>query len=167
MTYSDIKEITYKKIQQRKDDRLLSDYEKRLNNASGIYAIVACDVVVYIGKSRNLLARIMEHLYMISHPDDIDLSKNGNMKYKILNKVYNVKDSNGLRKANIVPLLIQESKKYCDDYDLSMLEALYIRKYLPYFNIQIPNADGTIDYCQNVSYNEYDFVDWIISKLNE
>ena len=42
-----------------------------------------------------------------------------------------------------------------------MIEAAYIQRYLPYFNVYIPKLDGSLDYYKPFSYSMKDFEDWL------
>lgn len=152
LTYEDIKEVV--KLGIAKDKNKLPLQMSILDGKSGIYGIYIDGVCVYIGKSTNLLARIMEHEVMILHPDKIDMNDMTNKKYKMLNDIC----CKYLCDMYIKPILVQIEY---DSDELSMLESAYIKKYLPYFNIAIPNHNCSIDYYKEYSESIDDFAIWV------
>ena len=102
----------------------------------GIYSISIEDKLVYIGKSRNMLRRLAEHLYEICDNRYIKCNK-----YKVLRKAY----FQGLNVNFDVINVLQEQ----DDYYLSVLEALEINRQHPPLNYQIPKPQNPKSYTIN------------------
>ena len=162
MTYGKLFNSASDIIREREQSNTLSEYEKELNRVAGIYAITVHNVYVYIGKTYDLLHRILEHNLMIFHPEVYDI---GDIKYKMLGKLYEDDTKYGEPILNVVVKPILRQEEYNEE-DLSMLEAVYIRRFLPYFNIAIPKLDGSIDYYKYYSTSIDDLLDYIKEKMN-
>lgn len=164
MTYEEVRVYVNELINYGKSHNELPNSSKKLLYASGIYSITIHNIYVYIGRSTNLLERIIEHKFMIEHPEKIDIYEGTNIKYQMLNEWErdwldwhneNCRISNHVI---IKPILIQEEY---NNIDLDMLEAAYIRKYLPYFNVFIPKLDGSLDYYKPFSNHMNDLADYL------
>ncbi len=91
----------------------------------GIYCIKVDNKIVYIGKSRNMLKRIAQHMA------EIDCNTDKNM-YNVLRE---------LRPAHSIAfdaLLVTKD----DDDEMGFAEARAIRHYQPCLNIQYPKLDN-------------------------
>ena len=92
----------------------------------GIYQITIDGIIVYIGKSRNMMWRLAKHNTRIKYPD--------NHKYRIL--------AEAKRKGHCVrfeAIYDAKSTNYLDMVEeIGANEGYYIRKYLPPLNEQIP-----------------------------
>lgn len=84
---------------------------------SGIYAMVVDNKVIYVGKSKDMSVRIMQHIW---HPDDTK-------KYWIIDELI----AAGYR-IEFVPV------EYCEVAALTERESYWINYYLPPLNYQIP-----------------------------
>lgn len=155
MTYEEVRKVAEDEVNNLIVENELNEDLLKLHNKGGLFAIVVNNVYVYIGKTKNLLNCLYEQNFMIKFADKLE----GTIatKYKMLYKITSWDWTN----TYIKPILQQE------EYDCSILEqlkAVYIRKYLPYFNVIVPKLDGTYDYRKNFSTNGYDFLMWIKSK---
>ena len=101
-------------------------YKQRYDNEAGVYKIKIEDNIVYIGKSRNLLQRLADHIAGIESGEQ--------HKYQIL------------RQAKEAGLNVQFDAIYYSnckeqeaiDVDIGYQEAYYINHYKPALNQQIP-----------------------------
>lgn len=152
LTYTEIKSKIKKDIYE--DKRMTMIPPNMLYMKSGIYGIYVEGVCVYIGKSTNLFERIKEHEFMIVNFDRIDTNIGTNKKYKILHSVHNIIPY----AIYVKPILVQIEY---NEEELSILESIYIKKYLPYFNIAIPNDNGSIDCYTTYSESVDDFAKWV------
>ena len=158
MTYEDVRRMVEDDVNALIDEDAFGDKLLRLHNQGGLFAIVVNNVYVYIGKSKNLLNCLYEQKYMIECADELEGTIS--TKYKMLRKIA----SWDWTSICIKPVLQQE--EYNSDI-LEQLKAVYIRKYLPYFNVIVPKLDGSYDYRKEFSTNGYDFLMWIRSKWGE
>ena len=85
MTYEEARIHVNELIDYCESHNILGEYEKKLHYASGIYAIKVYGIYVYIGRSTDLLGRMLEHSFMIQHPEKINIYEYTNMKYQMLN----------------------------------------------------------------------------------
>lgn len=103
-------------------------------NHPGIYSISIAGRVVYIGKSRNMLIRLAQHIYYTTYPN-----YNTAHKYKIINLAkfmgYEV-SFNVISHCPYIP-----STTGIDEW-LGQEEGELIREYLPPLNYQIPKEDN-------------------------
>lgn len=97
-------------------------------NHSGVYSISILGNVVYVGRSKNMRKRILDHMRYIQKPEVVNKSSGPN-KYYVLNEAYNE------------GLTIQFDTLYDGD-DIVFQEAYYINKFRPALNMQIPNLDN-------------------------
>lgn len=97
----------------------------------GIYCIKIEDQIVYIGKSRNMLRRVAEHLV------ELERWKPSSNKYKVIKEAraagYNINFDVLYKTRKRKPDTIQE--------DIGYQEGVYIRKYMPALNYQIPKEE--------------------------
>ena len=100
-------------------------------DTAGIYAVYIEDKLVYIGKSRNMLCRLAQHIF---YTQNLQWTKSH--KYKVFNLAqvmgYNVR----FDVLYYSSTLGEES-----DDEIGYKEGEYIRQYLPPLNYQIPCAD--------------------------
>lgn len=98
----------------------LSQYKEKYNHA-GIYCICVNNKVIYVGKSKNMLDRIEQHIHqmMLQFPKE--------SKYIVLQ---------GLRERGYS--ITFEVLEYADAADLKEREAFWINYYMPTLNTQIP-----------------------------
>lgn len=90
----------------------------------GIYKILLQNQLVYIGKSKKMLDRIIAHMYHIDHPEKTN-------KYI------------QLRRARDAGIKIQfDVACYCEEEELDYYEGKLIRQYMPPLNYQIPRESG-------------------------
>ena len=98
---------------------------------AGIYSISINNKVVYIGKSRDMLCRLAQHIFYINNP-----AYNQSHKYRILNLAkfmgYDI---------HFDVIYISSTSGNVDD-DIGMKEGEYIRALLPPLNYQIPNKNN-------------------------
>lgn len=155
LTYEDIKKIVRKTIEKTKNKMPLD--VSILDGKSGIYGIYVDGICVYIGKSSNLLERIKEHEFMILNYDKLDMDDKTNKKYKMLYNICSIHP----HFIYVEPIVVQVEH---NSDELSMLESMYIKRYLPYFNIAIPNCDGSIDYYKEYSESIEDLTEWVFES---
>ena len=120
----------YNKLRQQ--PHLVQKYEH-----PGIYSISINGVIVYIGKSTNMLWRIAEHY--------VGIKLQTEHKYRLLAeaqrrgycvKFDNISSAHSVRKADI-------------EEELGEAEGYYIRKYKPLLNTQIPKKSNWRKYDYN------------------
>lgn len=99
----------------------------------GIYCIKVDDMIVYIGKSRDCLQRVAQHM------TEIELNTTKNM--------YNVLRT--LKESHKIGFDIM-TKTDEDDDQLGLAEAYAIRRHSPCLNIQYPKMEDyhKFDYCK-------------------
>ena len=116
-------------------------------NCPGVYTLKALDKIVYVGKSKNLKDRLLQHMFHIEYYNDWDIPSEKVKKYELLAEI---KDKH----IEIVPSVIftAYNDAYCStDSQIGRMEAYYIRKYQPYLNTQIPELFNYFKY----TYNNY------------
>lgn len=97
---------------------------------AGIYCIKVDDLIVYVGKSQNMLRRISEHY--------VGIQKGTMKKYRILEEVKR-KGHN----INFDVLYYAISRRRDDiEKEIGEKEGEYIRKYQPVLNTQIPKTEN-------------------------
>lgn len=102
--------------------------KNKYNNRKGLYQITVNDKIIYIGKSNNILYRLANHLYEIDN-------NNKSKKYILLRS---------LRQAGYrIKFDVYQYMDNSDDTEISVAEAIEIRKHLPVLNLQIPALDGS------------------------
>lgn len=89
----------------------------------GVYCIKVDGIVVYIGKSRNMLRRVAEHMV------DISYRTNKNM-YNVLRQ---------LQLTHHLSFDVMQRTKQGDDNEMGFAEAHLIHRYQPCLNIQYPD----------------------------
>ena len=102
--------------------------------AAGIYSIYIDDNLVYIGKSKFMLRRICEHMAQISSKN----AKKSN-KYQVIDEAL----ERGLRVRFDVIAYVS------DDEERGYQEGVFIRKYAPILNYQIPREENWHRYTKN------------------
>ena len=105
----------------------IPEEKRKKYNHGGVYSIWIDNQRVYIGKSRNMLERLCDHLY---HIIDAPIKSN---KYRVLRQA-------GLKgyKISFDVISYEEDEKLRTE-----LEGAMIRNFLPPLNYQIPKEDGT------------------------
>ena len=106
---------------------LKEKYEK-----AGIYCIKINDKIVYIGKSVNMLERIAYHL------GEIEKSKSTSNKYKV------IKEAKLSSECSVsFDVLYYSSRKRPEavQEDIGYKEGVFIRRYKPVLNYQIPKRE--------------------------
>lgn len=110
---------------------MLEEGLDRKYNYPGIYSISIGDNVVYIGKSKNMLNRVAEHISYICIPNDQN-------KYKVLHQA---KERGLTIKFDVIKRLTAESE-FDIDQTIGLWEAEAIQKYRPLLNYQIPKTEN-------------------------
>lgn len=100
-------------------------------DTAGIYAVYIEDKLVYIGKSRNMLCRLAQHIFYTQN-----LRWTKSHKYK----VFNLAQVMGYNLRFDVLYYSSTLGEESDD-EIGYKEGEYIRQYLPPLNYQIPCAD--------------------------
>lgn len=122
--YEAIKETAFPRIKQcwsGHEEELVAKYQK-----PGIYCIKVENMVVYVGKSRNMLERIYNHFRSILNTN---LTKT--KKYVILREIMNAGYAINFD-------VLQDCSGMSDD-ELGEIEGEYIRAFQTDLNQQIPN----------------------------
>lgn len=115
-----------------KDPNLVYRYKH-----AGIYAIYIEDQLVYIGKSRNMLQRLADHM---SEVEDSDIHK-----YQILRQA----KQEGYNLRFDVFYYTKAESQEAIDLDIGYQEAYYINKYRPPLNLQVPKQNNFSSYTIN------------------
>lgn len=118
----------------KKNKRIVSKYSH-----SGIYSISIGDQLVYIGKSRNMLCRLAQHIF---YTNNLAYTKSHKYRIYALAKLlgYDVR----------FDVLYYSSTIGCEiDEDIGKKEAELINKYQPCLNYQIPNINDYQHYTVN------------------
>lgn len=119
-----------KKQELERYEALILDKTKKnkYNNRKGLYYISINNKIVYIGKSTNILCRLANHLYEIDN-------NNKTKKYIMLR---------ALRQAGYtIKFDVLQYMDNATDTEISIAEAIEIRKHLPVLNLQLPALDGS------------------------
>ncbi len=102
-------------------------------DTAGLYCIKINNVILYIGKSKNMSERVLAHIEMIERAKWDDKVEH---KYKIL---YQLKQQGYRIQFDV---MYRSSKKRFTkkelEEDIGFKEAVYINQYLPILNTQIP-----------------------------
>lgn len=113
----------------------LEQYEKKIIEATGdkyqspgIYSISVNNHLVYIGKSKNMVNRIANHMYHIDHKDTQDSKAK---KYRFLRAI-----------KEEYPISFDVVEYGEEGDDIGNKEALWINKLEPILNLQIPKLDN-------------------------
>lgn len=117
--------------EQIKNNLIQNGYQSKYDHA-GIYCIQANDLIIYVGKSINMLNRIVNHIV------EITKSNPREHKYKILKQL---QQAGYCLKFNV---LYDSPKKLPDaiEKDIGYKEGVFIRKYKPLLNTQIPKVEN-------------------------
>lgn len=114
------------------EEELCADQEiVKKYDAAGIYAVYIEDKLVYIGKSRNMLCRLAQHIF---YTNNLNWTKSH--KYKIFALAHLMGYNVRFDVLYYSSTLGEES-----DDEIGYKEGEYIRQYLPPLNYQIPCAD--------------------------
>lgn len=122
-------------------------------NHPGVYSITVGDEIVYVGKARDMLTRVATHLWEINYGKQETEGKKA--KYGELKRA--------IKKGYIIKFDVLYSSSFsCDkdevntiDDDIGPKEAIYINRYLPKLNKQIPDLEDYHKY-KNKSYEILD-----------
>ena len=96
---------------------------------AGIYCIKIDEIVVYIGKSYNMLKRVAQHYAAIQKPTE--------KKYRILAEAHRKRHA-----INFDVLYYAKAQDYTSIMaEIGEKEGEYIRQYKPILNTQIPKED--------------------------
>lgn len=108
-------------------------YKEKYNHY-GIYCIKVDDKIVYIGKARNMLKRIAQHMA------EIEMNHDKNM-YNVLRQ---------LKENHHIGFDVLTDTTEGDDDEMGVAEAYAIRRHHPCLNIQYPKIDNyhSFDYCK-------------------
>lgn len=110
-------------------------------NHPGIYSISIAEKIVYIGKSRNMLIRLAQHLYYSNLPN-----QSTTHKYKI---IYLAHFMGYEVKFDVIAHCPKLSSTTGIDDWLGYTEGELIREYLPPLNYQIPKKDNYHSFAVN------------------
>ena len=113
---------------------------KEKYRGAGIYSIKIDDILVYIGKSQDLLERVAEHIAEIQNID-----QHSSNKYKVLAQAQRMGHKVSFDVLYYSPFT--SGNEMIDDIGFN--EGKYIREYLPFLNIQIPNENDYKKYSYN------------------
>ena len=113
---------------------------KEKYRGAGIYSIKIDDILVYIGKSQDLLERIAEHIAEIQN-----INQHSSNKYKVIAQAQRTGHKVSFDVLYYSPFT--SGNDMLDD--IGYREGEYIRKYLPFLNTQIPNENDYKKYTYN------------------
>lgn len=100
---------------------------------AGIYSITIGDKLVYIGKSKDMLGRLAQHIFYINNPQF-----HTSHKYRILHQA---KEQNYEITFDKLYSAVGTSEKQIED-EIGNKEGELIREKLPYLNYQIPKVEN-------------------------
>ena len=133
--------MTKEQIDSLYESYCLDEYKVNKYQKAGIYCIKINDKIVYVGKSVNMLKRIVEHQCEI-----MDCGKRSANKYKVLNEAYKRSDC----KIGFDVLYVSKRKSLENIYsDIGEAEARLINEYMPILNYQIPTIGNYRKYTVN------------------
>ena len=104
---------------------------------AGLYAIYIDEILVYIGKSDNILRRLAQHY--------VGIKTNSERKYRILAEAKRKGHKVCLRKI----YQAKSKRKWEIEEEIGKKEGEYIRRYLPPLNYQIPKAENWRQFTTN------------------
>lgn len=113
---------------------------KEKYRGAGIYSIKIDDILVYIGKSQDLLERVAEHIAEIQN-----INQHSSNKYKVIAQAQRMGHKVSFDVLYYSPFT--SGNDMIDDIGFN--EGKYIRKYLPFLNTQIPNENDYKKYSYN------------------
>lgn len=113
---------------------------KEKYRGAGIYSIKIDDILVYIGKSQDLLERIAEHIAEIQN-----INQHSSNKYKVIAQAQRTGHKVSFDVLYYSPFT--SGNEMIDDIGFN--EGEYIRKYLPFLNTQIPKQENYHNYDYN------------------
>lgn len=102
----------------------------------GIYCIKVDNKIVYVGKSRNMLKRIAQHMW------EIENNEKKNM-YCVLRELRHLHHHLAF---DVLETIEESGEQQEDDDKIGFAEARLIRHYLPCLNTQIPHMDNYRSY---------------------
>lgn len=105
----------------------------------GIYCIMVDKKIVYVGKSRNMLKRIAQHMYEIANNEKKNM-------YCVLREL---RESSHSIAFDVLETIEESGNQQEDDDKIGFAEARLIRHYLPCLNTQIPHMDNYRSYDTN------------------
>lgn len=105
----------------------------------GVYSITVNGEIVYVGKARNMASRIAYHLYKIQEGEWKSPAEQ--FKYGELRRAKDFGYSINFDALYISTIVETEDTKIVDD-DIGPQEAIYINKYMPKLNKQIPDLNN-------------------------
>lgn len=123
------------KAELKKDKMIKQKY-----HGAGVYCIKIDDIIVYVGKSKDLLERVAEHIAGIKYVD----AKSAN-KYKVLAQAQRMGYSINFDVLYSSPFTLGDEMYD----DIGFNEGRYIRQYLPFLNTQIPREEDYRKYEYN------------------
>ena len=113
---------------------------KEKDRGAGIYSIKIDDILVYIGKSQDLLERIAEHIAEIQN-----INQHSSNKYKVIAQAQRMGHKVSFDILYYSPFT--SGNDMIDDIGFN--EGKYIREYLPFLNTQIPKQENYHNYDYN------------------
>ena len=113
---------------------------KEKYRGAGIYSIKIDDILVYIGKSQDLLERVAEHIAEIQN-----INQHSSNKYKVIAQAQRMGHKVSFDVLYYSPFT--SGNDMIDDIGFN--EGKYIREYLPFLNTQIPNENDYKKYSYN------------------
>ena len=113
---------------------------KEKYRGAGIYSIKIDDILVYIGKSQDLLERVAEHIAEIQN-----INQHSSNKYKVIAQAQRMGHKVSFDVLYYSPFT--SGNDMIDDIGFN--EGKYIREYLPFLNTQIPNENDYKKYTYN------------------
>lgn len=115
-------------------EKIIAAGKKEKYDHYGIYCIKVDGQIVYVGKSRNMLKRIAQHMY------EIEYNKKKNM-YLVLRE---------LKSTHQISFDVLTETTEEDDNEMGHAEAYAIRHHQPCLNVQYPHLDDFMkyDYCK-------------------
>lgn len=128
----------YKETEEwlRQNEEIVKKYD-----CGGIYSISIGDKLVYIGKSRNMLVRLANHIFHIQYQDQAKTNK-----YLVLHSAQELGYKVKFDVLAYAPLDLEDADEW-----LGEKEGELIRQYLPPLNYQIPKPDDYSHYTVNKS----------------
>lgn len=147
---------TRKEIQEETENDMIIRGLDRKYDYPGVYSISIGNKIVYIGKSRNMLHRIAQHISYILIPDNSN-------KYFLLHAA---RKSNLTIKFDVIYRLTADMDQNTIDQAIGVKEGEAIRKEKPLLNYQIPNEEDYHTYTVNRSAKKLTF-DELLVAINE
>lgn len=150
LTGIDYEEYQERKEQNRIEQERLSKYKQEKYGKPGIYCIKINGKIVYIGKSIYMLSRVEYHTRhtMVGKSEK---------KYKILNQAFKKGYTIDYDVLYYSPRKMENAIKN----DIGKKEGVYIRRYKPCLNTQIPKVEDWHKWeynpiAQNITFEEFE-----------